>query len=188
MTEKAPHWQDTLDLESWTDVDLDLELDAPSSKLALAGCDCPPVFHLRLHVQRAGMPGAYEYKLSGDVAGDVGVSCVRCLEPFTLGLRATFDLRFLPISALPLDQMGRDEREMLDEDVDIEYYRRPVFDLLSLVREQVYLELPMDPVCRETCEGLCPYCGVNRSQGPHQCDRKIHDPRWDALRDLLPKN
>jgi uncharacterized protein len=56
------------------------------------------------------------------------------------------------------------------------------------VREQAYLELPMDPVCREECKGLCPHCGADRNAGDHECTETIIDPRWEALKRLRPTN
>jgi uncharacterized protein len=58
-------------------------------------------------------------------------------------------------------------------------------DLEPLARDAVLLELPLAPLCRPDCLGLCPQCGTNWNQGPCQC-RPAGDPRWavlDALRD-----
>ena len=52
---------------------------------------------------------------------------------------------------------------------------------MSMVREQVYLELPMNPVCTESCLGLCPQCGEDRNQGNHECQVETIDPRWEGL-------
>jgi uncharacterized protein len=180
-------WRDSLDLEGWSDTDLHLEHEVPTSRLALEGCRPPETLTLALDVHRTGLPGAYEYHLRGVVEGAMTLTCVRCLAEFPWKLHAPFDIRFLPISAKPLhDDEEADEHEMVAGDADMEYYRRPVFDLVSLVREQVYLELPMDPVCREDCAGLCPRCGADRNQGAHECQEKPIDPRWSALRALDP--
>jgi uncharacterized protein len=54
-------------------------------------------------------------------------------------------------------------------------------DLEPVVREAVMLELPIAPVCREDCKGLCPTCGVNRNDTSCNCDNEVKDPRWSAL-------
>ncbi|HEY8080481.1 MAG TPA: DUF177 domain-containing protein [Acidimicrobiales bacterium] len=57
-------------------------------------------------------------------------------------------------------------------------------DLTALVRDAVVLELPLAPLCRDDCAGLCPQCGTDRNVGPCACEPEV-DPRWatlDALR------
>jgi uncharacterized protein len=61
-----------------------------------------------------------------------------------------------------------------------------VLDLWPAVREGLMLELPLAPVCREDCAGLCPVCGADRNVAPCDCDTSVRDERWgalDALRD-----
>jgi uncharacterized protein len=52
------------------------------------------------------------------------------------------------------------------------------------MREQFYLALPMKPLCREDCKGLCPICGVNRNRETCSCRSEWVDPRMEALRKL----
>lgn len=182
--DKPAGWNDSLDLEGWADVDLDVSADVPASSFDLDGGKPVETFHLDLHVHNSGLPGAYEYQFEGKVTGDAAMSCVRCLADMTVHFDAPFSLRYLPISSMPLDEEEKSEVEILEKDVDIEYYRRPVFDLLALVREQVYLGVPMGPICREDCAGLCPNCGTDRNLGPHACTEKKVDPRWEALASL----
>jgi uncharacterized protein len=61
-------------------------------------------------------------------------------------------------------------------------------DLRELVSDAVLLELPLAPMCKEDCEGLCPTCGADRNDGPCGCRPEV-DPRWatlDALRGADP--
>lgn len=61
-------------------------------------------------------------------------------------------------------------------------------DLGPMVRENLMLDLPLAPVCREACAGLCAVCGANLNEGDCGCDRTTLDPRWaalEALRDRL---
>jgi uncharacterized protein len=57
-------------------------------------------------------------------------------------------------------------------------------DLEPLVREALLLELPLAPLCRPDCAGLCPECGADRNDV--DCGHRLddHDPRWDALDQL----
>jgi uncharacterized protein len=72
-------------------------------------------------------------------------------------------------------------------DVDDEAYplAGDELDLEPLSRDAVLLELPLAPLCRPDCLGLCPQCGTNWNVAPCGC-RPAGDPRWaalDALRD-----
>lgn len=61
-------------------------------------------------------------------------------------------------------------------------------DLVPIVREVVMIDLPLVPLCRPDCAGLCPTCGVDRNDSPCTCDVAIVDDRWsalDALKDQL---
>jgi len=53
-------------------------------------------------------------------------------------------------------------------------------DLGPLARDAVVLELPMAPLCREDCAGLCVQCGANRNEGDCGCVAP-RDPRWANL-------
>ena len=68
------------------------------------------------------------------------------------------------------------------------YYRDDQIDLNELVREQFYLALPMKPLCREDCRGLCPQCGVNWNTGTCECGSGWEDPRLAPLKGLIKEN
>jgi uncharacterized protein len=55
-----------------------------------------------------------------------------------------------------------------------------------MLREQFYLALPMKPLCRDECRGLCPSCGTNRNTGACTCAPVWEDPRLAPLKELKP--
>jgi DUF177 domain-containing protein len=57
-------------------------------------------------------------------------------------------------------------------------------DVEPLVRDAVLLELPLAPLCREACAGLCPVCGANRNDTDCGHEPDDRDPRWAALDQL----
>jgi uncharacterized protein len=62
-------------------------------------------------------------------------------------------------------------------------------DLMPLARDAVLLNLPLAPLCRDDCAGLCPTCGADRNEGPCDCPPGDRDPRWatlDGLRGIDP--
>ena len=102
-----------------------------------------------------------EFRLVGNLETELELACSRCLEPYRLPLSAAFDLRYLPASSAVF---AEGEHEMDEDDFEISYYRDDQIDLNELLREQFYLALPMKPLCREDCRGLCPQCGTSEYQ------------------------
>ena len=121
------------------------------------------------------------FRLEGRVRTVLELTCSRCLEPFRLPVDAALDLRYLPDA----ERSSDDEKEVAEEDVDVSFYRDDEIDLSELLREQFYLALPMKPLCREDCRGLCPQCGVNRNTGTCDCGPGWEDPRLAPLKGLI---
>jgi uncharacterized protein len=121
-----------------------------------------------------------KFRLVGTVVTELELPCSRCLEPFRLPVAAPFDLRYLPASDISSDP----EREVDDEDLETSYYENDAIDLNELLREQFYLALPMKPLCREDCRGLCPQCGTNLNTGTCDCAPVWEDPRLAPLKGL----
>jgi uncharacterized protein len=120
------------------------------------------------------------FRVVGRVQAELELPCSRCLEPYRMPIDAAFDLRYLPAS----EGAGGDEREVADEDLDTSVYRDDQIDLNEVLREQFYLALPMKPLCRADCAGLCPRCGTNRNTGTCSCATEWEDPRLAPLKGL----
>jgi uncharacterized protein len=115
--------------------------------------------------------------IAGRLQTRLECACSRCLDPVGFDVDAPFDLRFLPAA----EHDASDEHEIPDEDLGVSFYRGDQIDLGDLVTEQSYLLLPMKPLCREDCRGLCPVCGINRNRETCACDPRWKDPRMAAL-------
>jgi uncharacterized protein len=120
------------------------------------------------------------FRLEGTVRTELELPCSRCLEPFRMPVDAAFDLRYHPASEMATEG----EREVGDDDLETSYYRDDQIDLNELLREQFYLALPMKPLCRGDCKGLCPHCGTNLNTGSCACTSGWADPRLAALNAL----
>src|SRR3954468_20842514 len=121
-----------------------------------------------------------QFRLVGRVQTVLELPCSRCLEPFTLPVDQTFDLRYQPHA----ENTGEGEREIEEDDLTTAFYENDEIDLGQLMREQFYLALPMKPLCRDECKGLCPVCGINRNRDECACASGWEDPRLAALRAL----
>lgn len=122
-----------------------------------------------------------EFRLTGRVAGDVLVPCSRCAEPYLVALDVAVDVVFRPVAELE----AAEEHEIAEEDLATEFYRGDALDLAAFVREQGYLALPMKPLCRPDCRGLCPQCGTNLNESACTCDTTWVDPRLAALKAIV---
>ena len=129
------------------------------------------------------------YRLVGTVKTELELDCSRCLEPYKLPVDRAFDLRFLPAGvAEPATDDDDEEIEVEDDDVSLTFYRDEQIDLNELLREQFYLALPMKPLCKVDCKGICPQCGTNRNTAPCDCNPHWEDPRMAGLKTLLKRN
>jgi uncharacterized protein len=120
------------------------------------------------------------FRLVGTVRTELELPCSRCLEPFRFPVGIAFDQRYLPQPEASLDE----ERAVAEEDLETSFYRDEQIDLNELLREQFYLALPMKPLCREECKGLCAQCGTNLNTGTCDCSSEWEDARLAALKQL----
>jgi uncharacterized protein len=111
--------------------------------------------------------------VSGTGSGTVTGECVRCLDPVSRPL--VVDVQELWTRGEPLD--AEDELPQLDGDL---------LDLEPVLRDAVVLALPLQPLCRDDCPGLCSECGAHLADDPdHRHDET--DPRWAALQQLADR-
>jgi uncharacterized protein len=62
---------------------------------------------------------------------------------------------------------------------------RHVLDLTEVIREYAVTDLPMKPLCRPGCLGLCQICGAEQNMNRCNCNASSGDSRWGALAGLL---
>ena len=130
------------------------------------------------------------YQLVGQIRASLELACSRCLEPFAFPVDTPFDLRYLPqhMNTAGGGEADEDEdgeaEEVGGDDLTTAFYRDDQIDLAQLVREQIYLTLPMKPLHREDCKGLCPQCGANLNETTCDCQPGWEDPRLAPLREL----
>jgi uncharacterized protein len=135
--------------------------------------------HLAFDIDKDGQ----QFHLVGSVEATLDLACGRCLEDFRFPVATSFDVLYLPHA----DNAGEGDLEVEDDDLTTAYYRDDEIDLAQLVREQFYLAIPMKPLCRDACQGLCPQCGTNLNVESCDCRADWTDPRLGGLKSLLDK-
>jgi uncharacterized protein len=123
-------------------------------------------------------PDGSDVFVRGRLAATMPQTCSRCLEDFAARIDAPVDVRLVP------KPVGADSVELGVDDLDTDFYENDELDVTRVVANEATLALPMKPLCREDCRGLCPACGANRNVTPCTCDTRPPDPRLAALRDL----
>jgi uncharacterized protein len=113
----------------------------------------------------------------GRLVARVPQFCGRCLEAYTVTVAPQVAARFVPSP-----QERGEEVELGADDLETDVYHHGVVDLDALLETETTLGLPMKPLCRETCRGLCPVCGSNRNVTTCACQERVPDPRWAPLK------
>ncbi len=98
----------------------------------------------------------------GTVTGTMSFECSRCLKLFEQEIKIPFECSFT-----------KEEYEC---------------DITEEVRESVLLNIPMQPLCKKDCKGLCPVCGNNKNEKDCFCEQKMKDEfvaeKWSKIKKL----
>ena len=159
--------------------------------LELFHMDCRVRTPLRADISVLPLEGGWLVR--GALKGEAVLPCARCAEDAA----APIDTRFEDFAAMPGDetdddgdaaeetaagrQDGDDARVALVGGV-------PHLDLAAVCWEEFLLALPLAPLCRPDCKGLCARCGANLNEGACACPKDEGDPRLAVLRGLKVRN
>ena len=109
------------------------------------------------------------------------LTCSRCLCTFQHPLTVKFEEEYLPT----VDVMTGMPLEISDDIGQFTIDKNHILELSEAIRQYTLLVMPMKPLCREDCSGLCQKCGKNLNQGPCDCPQQEIDPRWSKLTELI---
>jgi uncharacterized protein len=132
--------------------------------------------HLRGSVERSSRGGELKAKIDAPVTLD----CCRCLEPHESPVSSEFSL----ILVRDAVEYGVGETQLISQDLEIFHATDGKADLALMAAEQVFLNIPLKPVCRVDCQGLCPACGVNRNRLECACPSEALDLRLAPLLEI----
>lgn len=118
---------------------------------------------------------------SGAFTTTAVVLCSRCSEPISVPIADSFAILYTEAS----EASRAEEVELSAADMDVDVMQDDRLDLTRLLRENVLLNLPLQPLCRIECRGLCPHCGINLNETSCRCRVQEGDPRLLPLQQLL---
>lgn len=125
-----------------------------------------------------------EVYIRGSFSTTINSECGRCLKEFSEPLQADFHINYVPLSTLPPEG---EEQELLRDELDLHFYKGEYIEMDEVIEGQLLLAMPMRPLCRPDCLGLCPHCGQDRNLKPCACAEQATDPRFSELKNFFKK-
>jgi uncharacterized protein len=113
--------------------------------------------------------------VTGPLSGTMDLRCARCLRPF----EGDVSLELLELFVRPGHERPEDE--------DAYRVTGKEIHLEPMLRDAIALALPLNPLCREDCAGLCAQCGRDLNEGSCDCRTEEIDPRWAELASIKDK-
>ena len=146
-----------------------------SDDIQIRGLEGP--LEVQLTVSRDGE----RFVMKGRLSGKLCLVCDRCLETYAFSLSHDFRLSLV----LPKRwESDADETELRSEDLTVGFISTTKIDLDDIIREQIYLALPIKALCENTCAGLCSRCGVNLNRETCRCSENSGHPAFLKLKEL----
>ena len=128
-------------------------------------------------IQRLGN----DIQVEGTVRATVRLQCSRCLAAFPLAVNGEVEATFAPQAKVV---EGDHQHELAQDELEVQPLVGGGADLRGVIAEQIHLNLPLKPLCREDCPGICPHCGRPGADGGCGCAPTAGDSRWEALKKL----
>ncbi|RQD77843.1 MAG: DUF177 domain-containing protein [Candidatus Syntrophonatronum acetioxidans] len=129
-----------------------------------------------------------ELIIKGSFKTRIGIHCSRCLDYFNLLLEGDFLERFQHSSHMEMDieEMNIiDKNSIIEGTIPGEFMEGEAFHLDKILRDNVFLALPLKPLCSENCKGLCLSCGENLNHADCGCKIESIDPRLEGLKNYF---
>jgi uncharacterized protein len=118
--------------------------------------------------------------LKGTFNAEVGLGCGRCLSTFIYPMSIKIEEEYFPVmdvtTGVMLPVLGEPGSFTIDD--------HNILDISEAIRQYTLMALPIKPLCRKDCSGLCPACGANLNEKKCDCIPAM-DPRWEKLSALV---
>jgi len=119
--------------------------------------------------------GKKKIQMNAEIQMTLEIPCGRCLEPVSVPFVISVDQQ-LELSDTP---------DQVTEDSDEPYIDGYLLDVDALVRNELFVHMPLRVLCKEDCKGICKRCGTNLNLGTCDCDATELDPRMAAILDIF---
>ena len=137
-------------------------------------------FEAPLHGEAAISRIGKSYLIRGNLQTVLRLKCVRCLKEFAQSLSSSFDLSLYPLKEAGLEE----EVELAEEDMESGFFEGGEIRLSEAACEQIFLEIPYQPLCAADCKGLCPKCGRDLNLSACDCTEEGLGAGFSGLQKL----
>jgi len=169
VIQEEQHLSFHVDPLRWEQIESDLSLLSP--------------IQADLDVFNQGNQTEGELYISASVSAKVQCECSRCLKPFPQSIASDFHLLYIPTP----DSLPGGEHALTSDTLDLHYYDGDQIDMDDEVVSQLVLSIPMLPLCRSDCQGLCLHCGENLNLVTCLCRNEEASPSWAGLKNFNRK-
>ena len=114
----------------------------------------------------------------------VSLKCARCLAEFDFILISDFRLTYSRDADGPNAKTDARDVELGGDEIGMLSFNGQHIDLRPALQEELVLALPMQPLCKDSCKGLCSECGANLNAGECGCAKQKINPKFAALKNL----
>ncbi len=123
-----------------------------------------------LEYQVTFMRDGERVRAKGRIKTALSLTCVRCLEHFDFPIHSKYD-----IVLFPADKVENRSLALDPEEIEYIFFEGDQIDLRKIHSEQINLFTPPNPVCSESCRGICPSCGTNLNHSSCSCEPARRD-------------
>jgi uncharacterized protein len=116
----------------------------------------------------------------GKIETHLRLQCVRCLKEFSYPLSSTFELTLHHLKGTPFEG----ETELDVGEMESSFFEGGEIHLSEIACEQIFLEIPYQPLCHEECKGLCPVCGKDLNLSSCECAKEEFVSGFSVLKKL----
>ena len=118
--------------------------------------------------------------IKGKVQTTLRLQCVRCLRELSYPLSTTYELTLHPLKEAPSEE----ETELGSEEMESSFFEGGEIHLSEIACEQIFLEIPYQPLCQQGCKGLCPVCGKDLNLSACECVKEKWTSGFSVLKNL----
>ena len=119
-------------------------------------------------------------RATGTVTARICLACSRCLVEYEHDVVSNFTLFYIPSAGFPQDE----DVELTEQDLISVALTGDEIDFSHEIAEQVLLEIPFKPLCKESCKGLCTLCGVDLNENVCECNDVKKPLTFGMLKDI----
>jgi uncharacterized protein len=137
-------------------------------------------FESPLHSEARIWKAGQSVLITGKVQTSLRLQCVRCLKEFSYPLCSTFELTLHPLKEVP----STEETELGEKEMESSFFEGGEIHLSEIACEQIFLEIPIQPICQEGCKGLCSVCGTDLNLSSCECVKQEFASGFSVLQKL----